>query len=98
MIDEKMMKINLLIDCQPYPLNIRREDELLYRDAAKLIDKTLNKYREWMHNFDANKHWAMAALELAFNNISMKDKNDTKPYLEKLEELTKELDSYISKK
>ena len=51
-----------------------------------------------MPNFDANKHWAMAALELAFNNISMKDKNDTKPYLEKLEELTKELDSYISKK
>ena len=35
------MKINLLIDCQKYPLNIRREDELLYRDAAKLIDKTL---------------------------------------------------------
>ena len=97
MIDEKMMKINLLIDCQPYPLNIRREDELLYRDAAKLIDKTLNKYREWMPNFDANKHWAMAALELAFNNISMKDKNDTKPYLEKLEELTKESDSYLSK-
>lgn len=97
MTDKEMMKINLLIDCQYYPLNIRREDELLYREAAKLIDKTLNKYREWMPNFDSNRHWAMAALELAFNNISMKDKNDTKPYLEKIEELTKELDSYISK-
>ena len=42
-MDDKMMKINLLIDCQRYPLNIRREDEQLYRDAAKLIDKTLNK-------------------------------------------------------
>jgi len=28
----------------------------------------------------------------------MKEKNDTKPYLEKLEELTKELDNYIGKK
>ena len=98
MIDEKMMKINLLIDCQRYPLNIRREDEILYREAAKLIDKTLNKYRNWMPDLDSNKHWAMAALELAFNNVATKDKNDTKPYLEKLEELSKELESIISKR
>jgi cell division protein ZapA len=39
----------------------------------------------------------MAAFEIAFENISMKDKNDTKPYLEKLEELTKDLDLYICK-
>jgi cell division protein ZapA len=51
-----------------------------------------------MPDLDSNKHWAMAALELAFNNVSNKDKNDTKPYVEKLEELTKELDSFISKK
>ena len=92
------MKINLLIDCQKYPLNIRREDELLYRDAAKLIDKTLNKYREWKPELSSNQHWAMAALELAYAFISNKDKNDTQPYLIKLEELTRELDNVISEK
>ena len=92
------MKINLLIDCQKYPLNIRREDELLYRDAAKLIDKTLNKYREWKPDLSSNQHWAMAALELAYAFISNKDKNDTQPYLRKLEELTQELDNVISEK
>ena len=92
------MKINLLIDCQKYPLNIRREDELLYRDAAKLIDKTLNKYREWKPELSSNQHWAMAALELAYAFISNKDKNDTQPYLKKLEELTRELDNVISEK
>ena len=92
------MKINLLIDCQKYPLNIRREDELLYRDAAKLIDKTLNKYREWKPDLSSNQHWAMAALELAYAYISNKDKNDTQPYLRKLEELTRELDNVISEK
>ena len=97
-MDDKMMRITLLIDCQRYPLNIRREDEILYREAAKLIDKTLNKYRNWMPVLDSNKHWAMAALELAFNNVATKDKNDTKPYLEKLEELSKELESIISKR
>ena len=92
------MKINLLIDCQKYPLNIRREDELLYRDAAKLIDKTLNKYREWKPELSSNQPWAMAALELAYAFISNKDKNDTQPYLRKLEELTRELDNVISEK
>ncbi|MBE6275059.1 MAG: cell division protein ZapA [Bacteroides sp.] len=95
---DDMMKINLLIDCQRYPLNIRREDELLYRDAAKLIDKTLNKYRSWRPELSSNQHWAMAALELAYAFISNKDRNDTQPYLKKLEELTEELDNYISKK
>ena len=97
-MDDKMMKINLLIDCQRYPLNIRREDEQLYRDAAKLIDKTLNKYRSMWPELSANNHWAMAALEIAFNLTTNENRNDTKPYLDKLEELTKELDNYISKK
>ena len=97
-MDDKMMKINLLIDCQRYPLNIRREDEQLYRDAAKLIDKTINKYRNWRPELSSNQHWAMAALELAYSFIANKDKNDTQPYLKKLEELTEELDNYISKK
>ena len=39
----------------------------------------------------------MAALELAFENISMKDKNNTEPYQEKLKELTKEIEQYLSK-
>lgn len=94
---DDIMKINLLIDCQRYPLNIRREDEQLYRDAAKLIDKTLNKYRSWRPELSSNQHWAMAALELAYAFISNKDRNDTQPYLKKLEELTEELDKYISK-
>ena len=94
----KKMKIKLLIDCQHYPLNIRREDEQLYRDAAKLIDNALNYYRRLNPDLSSNNYWAMTALEFAFHFLSMKDKNDTHPYLEKIEELTKELDNYISKK
>ena len=97
-MDDKMMRITLLIDCQRYPLHIRREDEQLYRDAAKMIDTTLNKFRSWKPELGTNNHWAMAALELAFNLMSMKDRNDTQPYLDKLKELTKELDNYVSKK
>lgn len=97
-MDDKKMKINLLIDCQRYPLNIPREDEQLYRDAAKLIDNALNYYRRLNPGLSANNYWAMTALEFAFHYLSTKDKNDTKPYLDKIEELTEELDHYISNK
>ena len=97
-MDDKMMKINLLIDNQRYPLNIPREQEDRYRDAAKMINNTLNKYRSMWPELSANNHWAMAALEIAFNLTTNENRNDTKPYLDKLEELTKELDNYISKK
>ena len=97
-MDDKMMKINLLIDNLRYPLNIPREEEERYRDAAKMINNTLNKYRSMWPELSANNHWAMAALEIAFNLTTNENRNDTKPYLEKLEELTKEVDNYISKK
>ena len=73
---DDVMKIHLLIDNERYPLTIRREDELLYRNAAKQIDNKLNKYRSRFPDFSPTRHWAMAALELAFENISMKDKNN----------------------
>ena len=95
-MDDKMMKINLLIDNLRYPLNIPREEEERYRDAAKMINNTLNKYRSMWPELSANNHWAMAALEIAFNLTTNENRNDTKPYMEKLEELTKELDNYIS--
>ena len=94
---DDVMKIHLLIDNERYPLTIRREDELLYRNAAKQIDNKLHTYRSRFPDFSPTRHWAMAALELAFENISMKDKNNTEPYQEKLKELTKEIEQYLSK-
>ena len=38
----------------------------------------------------------MAALELAFENVSLKDKNDTEPYMQKIADLVKELDECIN--
>ena len=40
---------------------------------------------------------AVAALELAFENMSMKDRNDTQPYVDKLKQLEEDIDKYIEK-
>lgn len=94
-MDDKF-KINLLVDNEKYPLTIKRDEEIYYRDAAKQIDYKLNKYRRLYPNFSSVKHWAMAALELAYENVKMKDMNDTQPYHEKLEQLMGDLDEYIA--
>ncbi len=91
------MKIHLLIDNEKYPLTIPREDELLYRDAAKQIDYKLNKYRRLYPEFGPVKHWAMAALELAFENMTLKHRNDTAPYMEILKRMEECIDHCIEK-
>lgn len=92
------MKIHLLIDNERYPLTIKRVDEQIYRDAAKQIDNKLNKYRSAFPDFSPSKHWAMAALEIAFENTFLKDRNDTQPFQEKIKELTKDIEEIISNK
>ncbi len=97
-MENDKLRINLLINNERYPLNIRRDEEQLYRDAAKQINDKLNKYRRTFPEFSDAKYLTMVALELAFENMSIKDKNDTQPYLEKLKELSDDLDSYIVEK
>lgn len=92
-MDDKL-KIHLQIDRERYPMVIERKEEVFYRDAAKMIDHKLNKYRSLYPNFGTVKHWTMVALELAYENAKIKDSADTSPYTEKIRQLEKLLDGY----
>ena len=80
-MDDKL-KIHLQIDRERYPLVINREEEIFYRDAAKMIDNKLNNYRSLFPNLGTMKHWSMVALQLAYDNANIKDSVDTSPYPE----------------
>lgn len=95
-MDDKL-NISLWIGSQRFQLNILRKDEKLYRDAAKQVNDKLNKYRQDYPNVGTEEIWAMAAFELSFQNISMKDRNDTQPLIEKIKELEEDIDLYIRK-
>lgn len=86
---KNLMKIHVLIDSQRYPMIIKRTDEFQYREAAKLLNERLNVYRESYPDIGITKQWAMTAYEFAFEAVTYKSKNDTKPYKDKLEELGK---------
>jgi cell division protein ZapA len=94
-MDDNIMRINLLVDNEKYPLNIPRDQEEYYREAAKQINYKLNRYRSRFPKFDSNKHWAMTAVELAYEVVRLQDSTDVEPYKDKLKELTDLMEKYI---
>lgn len=94
-MDDNRMKIHLLVDNQRYPMTILREEEGLWREAAKQINDMLNTVRNGYRELTPSQHWAMVAILLSHKEIASRDRNDTQPIHDKLKELTDELDKYI---
>lgn len=90
-----LMKIHVLIDSVRYPMVIKRTDEFQYREAARLLNDRLNVYRESYPDIGITKQLTMTAYDMAFDAVTYKNRNDTQPYKDKLQELGKELDEYL---
>ena len=99
-MDEDFL-INIDIAEKKYPLKINREKEELYRKAAKRLRDKILAYNE-MYNrsgvkLEARDLLAMAAFDLALQNVELRDRNDTDPFAKKIQELTVELEGYLKK-
>jgi cell division protein ZapA len=92
------IKINLQMAGSTYPLTIRFEEEQMVREAAKQVDMRLNAYREHYKNITPEKIIAMVAYQFALENLQMREYNDTRPYAEKIDELTNMLEDYFKEK
>lgn len=90
-------KITLMIGDINFPLRVNRKEEQIYRDASKLINNTLNKYRTYFEKADSIRVISMVALEIAVEKVKLENKNDTAPFIEKLEEIIQELENYFRK-
>ena len=93
-MDDKQ-NISLWVGNQLFELIVPREDEKLYRDAAKLIKDKLNRSRREYPSFTTDRIWAMSMLELSFQYVMVKDRNDTQPFIDKIKELTTDIDQCI---
>ncbi len=89
------IKINLRMAGASYPITINREDEEMVREAAKQVEIKFNAYRERYQNVPLERIIAMVAYQFALENLQLKDRNDTEPYTEKIEELTGVLEAYF---
>lgn len=92
------LRINLIIAGKTYSLTIMRNEEELIRKAAKLIDVKLAGYAT-RYNADEEKSQqdflSMAALEIAYTYLKMKESRDVDMLTQSIRELDEELDGYL---
>lgn len=93
--DKNMLNIQLRVADLYLPMTIRREEEEYYREAAKRIDNLLNLYRDNFKEQSTERYMTMVALHLSVIAVKLERQNDTKPYQEKIEELTQVLEKYL---
>ena len=87
--------ITLLLDAHQVKLQVERDQEPIYRDAAKRVNDTYGKYSRKMPNLPIEKLWVLTALELAVNFQSDVREKSLQPVLEKARELTAKIDKTL---
>lgn len=92
---EDSFEIKLLVGGTYYPLKIKRSDEVLYREAARRINDKLNRYRDRFPQLSDEKYYMMVSIHISMVNLKWENFNDTKPYKDKIKELSNELDSFL---
>ncbi|MDR0421648.1 MAG: cell division protein ZapA [Proteiniphilum sp.] len=98
--DEKFL-LTLEIADRRYPLKIKRSDEQAFRDAAKKINNKINQYRVVYggesSNMTTQDFVVMTAIQALVENFFLGDRNNTKPFEDKIGSLIGELDDYLKK-
>ena len=91
----KIKAAAIQMKCSTNPKESLSHAEEMVREAAKQVDIRLNAYREHYQNVTPEKIIAMVAYQFALENLKMKNRNDTRPYADKIEELTEVLETYF---
>ena len=82
-----------------YPVCLKRGDErqeYLIRQAATRIQQLELGYRQhFVKSLDDRDILAMAAIEIARDLVILEEKNDTKPFTHKIQQLTATLEDYL---
>ena len=90
------LRIRLHIYDTDIPVNVRPEDEPMYRDAARLVTSTINTYEEGYKGAKSNKEILyMALVEIALRYEMERKRNDTEPYRDIISKLTSEIEEAI---
>ena len=91
-------QITLRIDNQSYPVNVRRDEEEIYREAERMINDKLNVYKSRFPNLEKEQYLYMALLDISVRLIQSERRNDTGPYKSVMASLTAEIMSTLGGK
>jgi cell division protein ZapA (FtsZ GTPase activity inhibitor) len=95
---DEMMTIRVkMADCT-YPLTIPRgdaEQEAMLRQAAKEVDEMFNAICGKYQEMPKDRLMAMIAFQYALAYLREKERNDANQYVERIERMKEQLDSYL---
>lgn len=94
-------KIHLEIAGRKYPLNIKRDEEEIVRQAAALVNKKLATYREQFSKDKSKSVYdflAMTAIDLSHAYLKLRETRDVEVFTGIVREMNDELDSYLNQK
>ena len=79
-----------------YPIKIRREEEEIYRKAAKQLNERILAYRK---KFDRNlndiDYVIMVAFELSLLSLRLEEERDNSPFISTIQALDNRLAEYL---
>lgn len=94
---DSVFKIQLQIAGRHYPLNINRNDEEIYRKAARLVNEKISQYQQRYRDRDGQDLLAMAAFQFAFRVLELESREDDQSLLTAMEELTEDLEEFMQR-
>jgi hypothetical protein len=90
--------IQLLIGKQVYPITVRRNQEEVYRKAARLINEKLGRYEQSYPNLSYERYTSVALLDFAVQVIQTQKQKDQSPYEDVVKRLTEEIAQLLANK
>jgi cell division protein ZapA len=92
------LSINIKIDNRVYPLEVNRNDEKKYRDAAKELNEIIHSFRNDYPDKDSQDVISMAAFQLVFQNIQEKENADQSPLISDLKDLRDDITDFLQER
>ncbi len=90
------LSITLKLGSQTMPMTIARKDEIIYRDAEKLINQRFAYYTTKYPRLGNEMYLTMMALDVAVQLKGIERDRDPQPMLDALQGMLGELESAIS--
>lgn len=94
---EDKLSISVNIAERRFPLKIERSEEEKIRQAAKIINEKVLQYKQRFGKDDFDS-LAMTSLQYVVEMLILKDHQDLSPFVEKIEDLNDQLETFFDKK
>jgi cell division protein ZapA (FtsZ GTPase activity inhibitor) len=95
-MNNNLQHITLRLDAHTVALNVERDQEAIYREAAQLLNSSYQKYRKLMPQASVEQLWMYVALHIGVNLQSDAREKSFAPMEEKLKEMNNRIEEALT--